>query len=59
MDDWFFSDEQGGWSGHIAHIDRRCYPNSIGRGVHIWGSKAVDGEPRVIAGESLGNVRFY
>ncbi|KAJ7431389.1 hypothetical protein FB451DRAFT_1378357 [Mycena latifolia] len=48
MDSWFLSKK--GWRNYTGYIDRRCYPNSRGRGVHIWGSQAVDGEPSVVAG---------
>ncbi|KAJ6468724.1 hypothetical protein C8R45DRAFT_1017434 [Mycena sanguinolenta] len=52
MDDWFFVQKTpSGWGGYPNQIDRRCYPNSRGRGVHIWGSTPDhQGEPRVVAG---------
>ncbi|KAJ7177320.1 hypothetical protein C8R43DRAFT_942585 [Mycena crocata] len=52
MDRWFFNANGiQGWNKYTGMpIDRRCYPNSIGRGVHIWSSRIVNGEPRVIAG---------
>ena len=56
MDNWFLSKK--GWRNYTGYIDRRCYPNSRSRGVHIWGSQAVDGEPSVVAGELSGNVQF-
>ncbi|KAJ7271839.1 hypothetical protein C8J57DRAFT_1319705 [Mycena rebaudengoi] len=55
MDRWFFSDEHQGWTRYTGHIDRRCYPNSNNRGVHIWGSTTVYGEPRVVAGIATFN----
>ncbi|KAJ7190846.1 hypothetical protein GGX14DRAFT_579439 [Mycena pura] len=55
MDRWFFSDARGGWGSYTGHIDRRCYPNSSNRGVHIWGSTTVDGEPRLVAGFATFN----
>ncbi|KAJ7806403.1 hypothetical protein B0H14DRAFT_2875661 [Mycena olivaceomarginata] len=52
MDNWFFHEkEPKGWNGYPNRIDRRCYPNSCGRGVHIWGSKTgVGGEASIVAG---------
>ncbi|KAJ7673160.1 hypothetical protein DFH06DRAFT_1174645, partial [Mycena polygramma] len=49
MDTWFLSKD--GWNAcNGDYIDRQCYPNSYGRGVHIWGSKPLAGEPVVVAG---------
>ncbi|KAJ7633885.1 hypothetical protein DFH06DRAFT_1479464 [Mycena polygramma] len=50
MDARFLSED--GWNACNAgdYVDRRCYPNSYGRGVHIWGSQTLDGEPAVVAG---------
>ncbi|KAJ7133882.1 hypothetical protein C8R43DRAFT_1022406 [Mycena crocata] len=61
MNDWFFG-PGGGWSAHesvdVGPIDRRRYPNSSGRDVHIWGSAIHDGEPTVIAGfAAFGQLR--
>ncbi|KAF7328617.1 hypothetical protein MSAN_02476700 [Mycena sanguinolenta] len=55
MDRWFFSDVHKGWTGYTGQIDRRLYPNSSNRRVHIWGSRAVHGEPRVVAGMATFN----
>ncbi|KAJ7858053.1 hypothetical protein B0H14DRAFT_3135641 [Mycena olivaceomarginata] len=51
MDDWFFVQKTPpGWGDYPNQIDRRCYPNSRGRGVHTWGSTPDhQGEPRVVA----------
>lgn len=57
MNGWFFG-PGGGWSAYesadAGPIDRRRYPNSSGRGVHIWGSAIHNGEPTVIAGQLSG-----
>ncbi|KAF7349801.1 hypothetical protein MVEN_01280200 [Mycena venus] len=51
MEDWFFTQKKPpGWGGYQGSIDRRCYPNSRGRGVHVWASQLVQGEPRLVAG---------
>jgi hypothetical protein len=52
MDEWFFlQQDPPGWHGYPDQIDRRCYPNSSGRVVHIWGSQIQGGEPRIVAGQ--------
>ncbi|KAJ7692488.1 hypothetical protein B0H14DRAFT_3046355 [Mycena olivaceomarginata] len=48
MEALFFA--AGGWDRYPETSDRRCYPNSLGRNVHIWGSAKQDYQPTVIGG---------
>ncbi|KAJ7271403.1 hypothetical protein B0H12DRAFT_1067243 [Mycena haematopus] len=58
MDHWFF-EQAGGYESDTGPIDRRLYPNSRVRDVHIWASAmGHNGEPTIIAGfAALGRLQ--